>query len=273
MKTEGEDFDEVFEDDDEDSYSSEFFESIRTSTGLEIGITVTWPGVPPFEISTCLPEDAIAPMFHGTQWAGTRIWRAAVVALQYLLCDECPVKFGPETTLVELGCGLGVPGIILALIHQCQTVLTDKDSLVEQLHQNLQTLSSRNDASCLQAASLDWSAQGVKQLLIQQSSLALATNSRGLFDVVLNCDCIYEPLYGESWKMLAECQEEFLRHNPHAFVLTSVERRRVDGVQHYLQRMQESELVDRVEQVTIPFNAPKEVELYRIFGKGKEAPN
>jgi hypothetical protein len=270
MKNEGEEFDEVLEDDDEDDYPSDYFESIRTPTGLEIGIKVTWPGVEPFEISTCLPEDAIAPMFHGTQWAGTRIWRAAVVALQYLLCDDCPVKFGPKTTLVELGCGLGVPGIILALIHQCQTVLTDKDSLVDQLQQNLKTICcSSPHASCLHAASLDWSAEGVRQLI--QSPLALET-SRG-FDVVLNCDCIYEPLYGESWKMLAECQEEFLRHNPHAVVLISVERRRADGIQHYLQRMQESEIVDRVEQVTIPFDAPKVVELYRIFGKRAETPN
>ena len=87
------------------------------------------------------------------------------------------------------------------------------------------------------------------------------------FDVVLNCDCIYEPLYGTSWKMLLQCQEELLRLNPRAYVLTSVERRRLDGVDQYLQAARESPVVARVERLSaIPFEHPQEVELYRLHG-------
>lgn len=53
--------------DDEDDYPH-LFQSIRSSTGLEVGVRVTWPDTEPMELSTCLPSQEIAPMFHGTQW-------------------------------------------------------------------------------------------------------------------------------------------------------------------------------------------------------------
>ena len=53
--------------DDQDEYPH-LFQSVRSPTGLEIGVRVTWPDVQPLELSTCLPEQEIAPMFHGTQW-------------------------------------------------------------------------------------------------------------------------------------------------------------------------------------------------------------
>lgn len=55
--------------DDEDDYPH-LFQSIRSPTGLEIGVRVTWPGIDgdAIELSTCLPSEEIAPMFHGTQW-------------------------------------------------------------------------------------------------------------------------------------------------------------------------------------------------------------
>ena len=202
------------------------------------------------------------------KWAGTRIWRAAVVALQYLLCESCPCPTTSEkTNVIELGCGLGVPGMLLGLLwpNLRRVVLTDKDELVEQLEHNLEQLRCRRQkmsfsASTLQAASLDWSAEGVRGLVA-----SMGLSKRG-FDVALNCDCVYEPLYGESWKLLVDCQEELLRLNPNAYVLTSVERRRADGVERYLDRLKRSNLVDSVEQVKVPFDYPKEVELYRIRG-------
>jgi len=104
-------------DSDDERYES-FFESIRSETGLEIGIKVTWPGVEPaIELSTCLDEQEIAPMFHGTQWAGTRVWRAAVVALQYLQQSSSVtgINISEDSTVLELGCGLGVPGTLEAI--------------------------------------------------------------------------------------------------------------------------------------------------------------
>eukprot|EP00977_Amphora_coffeiformis_P022995 scaffold12050_cov168-Amphora_coffeaeformis.AAC.1 len=217
--------------DDEDEYPH-LFQSIRSPTGLEVGVSVTWPGTEPIELSTCLPSDEIAPMFHGTQWyvtlvlscmffaeqfdmetkltnliifdrhrAGTRVWKAAIVALQYLLDEKGPLKERLERTgsssfsCLELGCGLGVPGMILSRFHpEARVVLTDCDSLLTQLQHNL-AQNFANASSTLTAATLDWAEENDLTRLLQECQL----NS---FDLVLNCDCIYEPLYGDSWKAL-----------------------------------------------------------------------
>jgi predicted nicotinamide N-methyase len=269
---------------DDDRYDA-FFQSIRSPTGLEIGVKVTWPSVmdrdpeapeAPMELSTCLPEDEIAPMFHGTQWAGTRVWRASIVALQYLEQQNNNASSSDtkivhaESTVLELGCGLGVPGILLHKLFDCNVVLTDMDVLVEQLRQNLVTnglSNTNNDTNTntsdqkvhnIQAQPLDWSVKGLEELF-------KATDMQK-FDVVLNCDCIYEPLYGDSWKMLLKVQEELLKANPATYMLTSVERRKFDCIELYLQGLEDSSIVSRVEKIVVDFDAPPEVELYRLYG-------
>jgi hypothetical protein len=153
---------------------------------------------------------------------------------------------------------LGVPGMVLHAVTGCHAVLSDKESLIEQLRSNIQSNFDKSDKR-VQALSLDWSADGVRKLL--------QTVQLDSFDVVLNCDCIYEPLYGDSWKCLLACQEELLRRNPDCYMLTAVERRRVDGVERYLQAAEESPVVSRVERLDAPFAHPPEVELYRLVGK------
>jgi predicted nicotinamide N-methyase len=253
---------------DDDLYD-EYFQSIRSPTGLEIGVKVMWPSLMakdeevPMELSTCLPEDEIAPMFHGTQWAGTRVWRAAIVALQYLeqqnnnssSSDKKIVR--KESTVLELGCGLGVPGILLHKLFDCTTVLTDMDVLVPQLRANLVENGLTNDTQ-IQAQALDWSVKGLEELF-QVTQIPK-------FDVVLNCDCIYEPLYGDSWKMLLKVQEALLIANPETYMLTSCERRKFDCIELYLQGLEDSSVVSRVEKILPDFEYPPEVELYRIYG-------
>lgn len=266
----------AIDDDDDDSYCGRYCESIRSSTGLEIGCRVTWPGIDnaQLELSTCLPATSLAPMFDGSAWAGTRLWRAAVVALQYLLQDDddddendaasSRIRLDASSTLLELGCGLGVPGMLLHQRTGCRTVLTDKDELAPQLQSNLEANNLTNttdssSSSSITAHGLDWSTEGVRELLE-------TTGLSDGFDVVLNCDCIYEPLYGESWKMLLACQVELLRCNPHTIFLTSCERRRVDGVDKYLvAAAKHGSLV--VEKVIPSFDYPKEIELYRMYGR------
>jgi hypothetical protein len=46
----------------------------------------------PMELTTTLPVDEIAHLFHGTQWTRTRVWRAAIVALQYLEQQHLPIS-------------------------------------------------------------------------------------------------------------------------------------------------------------------------------------
>ena len=189
------------------------------------------------------------------------------------------MRLDKETTLLELGCGLGIPGLLLGFICHCQVVLTDKESLLEQLNNNINRLycsggdivqherdisTSTTTTRRIQAASLDWSVVGAV------TKLAKSFGKPNGFDAVINCDCIYEPLYGSSWCKLAECQEEFLRLNPDTYMLTSVERRRADGVDSYIALLEKSPVVERIELAEIPFDYPKEVEIYRIYGKKQQ---
>jgi Lysine methyltransferase len=244
------------DDDNDDSYD-EFFQSIRSETGLEIGINVSWPGsMATVSLSTCLPQEEIAPMFHGTQWAGTRVWRASVILIQYLLSEQTPIQLGPETSVLELGCGLGVPGMVLHSMKDCGVVITDMGVLLEQLRKNL---AANFTTERIRAEALDWSEPSVIQLL--------RTTGKSGFDLVLNCDCIYEPLYGDSWKKLLETQETLLKANPSTVMVTSIERRHADGADQYLERLAESPLVSKVERIKLDFEHAPEVEIYRAFGR------
>lgn len=287
------------DEDDDDSRYGEYFTSIRTTTGLEVGYKVTWPGSKELTISTCFTEQSIAPLFNGTQWAGTRIWRASIVALEYLLHISstssesqqldvsdlnvngnsnirCGMHLDENKTILELGCGLGVPGMILHAMRGCNVVLTDMDDLVEQIRKNLKQNFhcsrvyeqqicedcfdvNNHESNSIQALALDWSSHGVRELLFQ-------SNFKDGFDVVLNCDCIFEPLYGASWKYLLQCQEELLRVRPTAVVITSVERRRLDGIEKYLDAASQSPVISRVEKIDISFDHPVEIEMYQFHG-------
>ena len=269
------------------------------------------------ELSTQLPSDCIAPMFHGTQWAGTTIWRSAVVALQYLLyyqkldmdhsitnnndddridtidtavtvsnragtADTIGVQLDSNTTLLELGCGLGVPGMVLHAMTGCRTILTDKDDLLLQLQRNIQinftttasspteTDSSHNTQSPdqhttktgkIEALALDWSIEGVHKLLKHGTNSSFPS-----INVVLACDCIYEPLYGDSWRHLLRVQNELLRLYPQAYVLTACHRRPSDGIDSYLVEANQQPSISRTEQLRIPFAHSSVVELYRLHG-------
>jgi Lysine methyltransferase len=268
---------------DEDEFErryNERFHSIRSGTGLEVGIRVSWPGTFAstadggnensggqenigWELSTCLSSDFIAPLFHGTQWAGTRVWRAAVVALEYLLSDEAEFHIGSHHTLLELGCGLGVPGMVLHSLRKCTTILTDMGDLIPTVHENVRQAFPESIADCqggvrqgtIEARELDWSVAGVHRLRDETG----VSN----FDVVLNCDCIFEPLYGDSWKHLLQCQVALLELNPSAYVFTSVERRNYDGIEKYLHAASDAGLVP-IPVHPKSFAYPPQVELYRL---------
>ena len=264
------------------------------------------------ELSTQLPSDCMAPMFHGTQWAGTTIWRSAVVALQYLLYYQTDgmnhsntanispsndlairssdisdignsgIKLDPTMTLLELGCGLGVPGMVLHAMTGCHSILTDKDDLLLQLQRNIQlnfcnTESDQNHGNepqpgqqssagrRIEAQALDWSIEGVHELLERCTNDG--TSSSTSIDVILACDCIYEPLYGDSWRNLLSVQNELLRIYPQAYVLTACHRRPSDGIDSYIIEANQQPHISRAEKLHIPFAHSSVVELYRIHGK------
>jgi hypothetical protein len=138
-------------DDDEDEFVDQFLTS-EWKDGVEIGLTVSWPSLKQSRhLSTQLPETAIAPLFDGTQWASTRVWKAALLAFQYLKDQKQQQQQNNMngTSLLELGCGLGVPGMLWHIWcmeryndqpdnNHC-VILTDQPSLVSLLDDNIQS--------------------------------------------------------------------------------------------------------------------------------------
>lgn len=207
------------------------------------------------------------------------MWKAAIVALQYLLDDQGPLKqeLATEETssscspnnnndhdstavaeltfsCLELGCGLGVPGMLLhRLFPTSRVVLTDCDALLEQLQHNLQQ--NFVNSNSITAATLDWTNDDELQALLRDCQL-------DAFDVVLNCDCIYEPLYGESWKALLQVQVALLKRKHNTLMLTSLERRKFDGADRYLAALNAHPHVEKVGLVHVS----EPVEIYRIYG-------
>ncbi|CAB9512733.1 Putative methyltransferase [Seminavis robusta] len=246
------------EDSDDDEDYPRWIRSIRSKTGLETAIEIDWPSSSQtLTLSTCMEPDDIAPMFDGTQWAGTRVWRSSIVATQYLLAHHHEQS---DQTLLELGCGLGVPGMILHALRGWKVVLTDKDPLPKQLENNSKTnFGEEVYGAQIQAHELDWSRDGVQELMKKQYF------SSQQFDFVVNCDCVYEPLYGESWKLLVETMDELLRINPQTVMITSLERRKADGVDKFLKALEQSDHISKVERLDFETDWP-EVQLYRVYG-------
>eukprot|EP00980_Cylindrotheca_fusiformis_P001910 scaffold437_cov111-Cylindrotheca_fusiformis.AAC.8 len=247
---------EVGDDSSSSSTSTEEFDFIESTweNMVEIGLIIRWPTASrPLHLSTKLEENELAPLFNGTQWAGTRVWKAAVLAVEYLVEHHFQTNKNANTTseeyqpsppsLLELGCGLGVPGMLWHMLHddQSKVVLTDRPALLSQLQQNVvQNFPSSHANEIIQAKPLSWSEEGLADLL----------DHCGPFDICLNCDCIYEPLYGrDSWEALADVLGSLAKKSPKTLLVTSVERRNGDGLDDFFKRLLATGSVAPIDQV------------------------
>jgi len=278
------------DDSDSDSTCEEFdFITSKWENGVETGLQLDWPGSHrSITINTKLSEDRIAPLFHGTQWAGTRVWKASVVALEYLL-----EAFPSGGSLLELGCGLGVPGMVWHLLHEPnkryaneldgddrdgnrntpqRVVLTDMPDLLPQLKENVEGNFSRFYGRSIEAKDLDWSTEALQQLLHDETERlpnAGKNDGKTVFDICLNCDCIYEPLYGrDAWEALADVLAEVARQSPSTVLVSSVERRTADGLEDFIQRLEATGVVEPMRRTLKDDSDPHHIiEIYVTQGK------
>ena len=227
--------------------------------------------LPTLSLSTVLQEGSIAPLFDGTQWAGTRVWKAAVVGLEYILRQRKKQNLG---SLLELGCGLGVPGMIWKQVlsssseqGSSRVVLTDRDSLVPQLEANVEA-NFAGDSS-IEAVGLDWSREGIASLLQHERE-----THETVFDVCINCDCVYEPLYGrEAWEALVDVLAEVALTSPTTLLVTALERRNGDNVEGFLEKLEATGRVETpIERVVRHDEDPHHViEIYVTKGKAQHS--
>jgi hypothetical protein len=269
------------DDEDDDDNNDDDLEKIENSETAKRTKRIT--------LSTLLEQDDLVPIFDGAGWAGTRVWSAAIWGIQYLIeefiqNDDKNNEKKKIMSLCELGCGLGVPGMIW---HQLggDVVLSDQERIMSQLRQNgisnfkdtyvsstctsTCASSSNTNANSIENAAtktihiepLDWSREGYQKLL--QTTGYNNKNVNG-FDILLNCDCVYEPLYGKSWEYLVEVIDECLKCNPNCIVVTSVERRAADGIDDFVERMKGCDYVSHVEKVME--DKARKLELYITTG-------
>ncbi|GMI27542.1 hypothetical protein TeGR_g13134 [Tetraparma gracilis] len=208
------------------SVTSNFTSEASVETSLTLSYSPPSSAPSTLSVSTTLPESEISPLFSGTAWAGTRLWYSAVDSISYLHDSGLLSSLPAEPAILELGAGLGIPGMCLARHYAASpkpVVLTDLPEILSQLQANV--ASNFPAPSPVSAAALDWSVPGVDALL---KSLSLPS-----FDLLLSTDCVYAPLYGKSYVPLAECIAHLLALNPEAVSVNVIERRAADEVEEF----------------------------------------
>ncbi|CAI5715422.1 unnamed protein product [Peronospora effusa] len=193
-------------------------------------------------LTLLMQEDELAPLFSGAAWAGTLLWDAAVHLARRFLTDYRHQLQDPTNSLrvIELGAGIGVPGMAARMAGAKYVVLTEQDELLRLMHVNLaanrevlrvadgtELDEHVDDKGQIVARALSWGVQQTKEYMAQYPDEKV--------DVVLSCDCIYEPLYGTSWQALAQTMELLCVVNPKCIVLMGVERRNQDGIDKFLE--------------------------------------
>ncbi|CBJ30547.1 conserved unknown protein [Ectocarpus siliculosus] len=220
--------------------------------------------------------EEMAPIFSGACWAGTVVWPAALDLCDYMSEHLRQAMVG--ATVVELGCGIGVPGMVARLLG-ATVVLTEQDELLSLLDRNLDGnfAGHPRGEGGIRREALDWEREADTDGLL--ASLERSGTAPGeaegepgagvrrrstRLDFVLCADCVFEPLYGDSWKALAKVMGRL--SDAGTTVLCSVERRGVDGVPEFLRACEAEGFSLQTVYRAAP-SAPAPVELYE-FSKG-----
>lgn len=169
------------------------------------------------KINLTFPPTAIEPLFSGGCWAGSVVWPAALFLSNYLEQEKvCAIR----PTVLELGSGMGVPGIVAGYLGAKKVFLTEQPPLDELLAENIRALFPNEETRPYEVMTLDW------------NKCRMVNNGEPI-DLILISDCIFTGLYGDSWKLLAQVVNVYL-HGSNARCLNSVERRCADdGVDEF----------------------------------------
>jgi len=165
-------------------------------------LTVRLGDAAPLALDLRLAPDDLEPVFSGAAWAGTVLWRAAAILADRALLAPATRISVEGRSVVELGAGLGVPGMVAARLGASRVALTEQPSLVELLERNAAANFDKPPA----VVEFSWSRAGA-------DALKRDFNDGAPIDVVICCDCVYEPLYGTCWIELLEALDA-LRGRP-----------------------------------------------------------
>ncbi|KAI9331352.1 hypothetical protein BDR26DRAFT_806953 [Obelidium mucronatum] len=145
---------------------------------------------------------------------GWQTWSGGALFAYLISIGKIPVK---NETILELGCGTGIVGIMACKMGAKHVYMTDYHHRV--LESTIQNIKSNNCESSASAHSLDWTwiAEGSP---IQHTANKVVepfdiSEERIKFDVILGADICYDPIHG---KLVPPVCERFISDSPNAKV-------------------------------------------------------
>lgn len=185
-------------------------------------------------------------MYTAGTWTGTLIWDSSVQLVEYILQHRQLKAQIKGATVVELGCGLGLPGFLCQLLGAQTVALTDRGLIADMCQRAIDL----NGLSGMVATRLEW-ADGAASAVVNDHLEGRAP------DFVIACDCVFERLWNDFLLLTA------LRAvaGPDTACLVAVERRLGDGMDRFLL---EAEKTFDVEFLWALDGDMKKVVLYRL---------
>jgi len=159
---------------------------------------------------------------HGT-WTGTLLWDSAVHTAEWLLASAEWAAWLPGKSVLELGSGLGLPGLVCHALGASPVLLTDRPAIADLVEEGLKhnglSASAAAATAGVRTCSFEWDEEGAAHVLAEQLGGRKP-------DVIIAADCIFSPLFGDTFLLLRMLD---LLAGPHTTALVSLERRSGDG--------------------------------------------
>ncbi|OQR97043.1 serine/threonine-protein kinase Nek5-like isoform X2 [Achlya hypogyna] len=145
-----------------------------------------------YGISETLESDQLDALFSDA-WTGSLVWRASIFLSSQLARLQGDGAFTAGSTVIELGSGCGLVGLVAQDLGAAHVVVTDQEEIVGLLEHNI-ALNGPRDLTAIRAEQFNWGSNTFRDLWVNDQP----------FDYIVVSDCI-NPIYGvESWRNLAK---------------------------------------------------------------------
>ena len=144
-------------------------------------------------LGLCDPEadNPAAPVWADGSWTGTLLWDSAAHVCELMLAQPCWRARLRGASCLELGCGLGLPGMVASLLGAAPVLLTDRQQVAEMAEAGCRA----NSLEGTRGVEFDWDEAAARQLVVDHFGGRAPS-------LILACDCIFEPLFGEAHLLL-----------------------------------------------------------------------
>jgi len=212
-------------------------EACRDTALLRVGLDVgAWRElrVPCFmahlvnPLGLCDPdaEDPAAPVWADGSWTGTLFWDSAAHVCEMLLSRRCWRERLHGSSCLELGCGLGIPGMVASLLGASPVLLTDRHEVAMLAEAGCRA----NGLDGARGVAFEWEEAAARALLAEHFAGEAPS-------FILACDCIFAPLFGESHLLLRMLS---VLVGPATTVVLALERRPEDGAEDFFRLSSEA---------------------------------